>query len=140
MCSGRELKLDEKIRSLITGYLDKAKEKLSVATELLNAAHYDDAVSRAYYSVFHAAQAVLLTEGLTASTHQGLVNLFGLHLVKTGKFDKKFGKYLANLKDDRENGDYELYSAIDKETAGQAVSEAKEFLAEVHRYLQKYLS
>ena len=138
MSCGRESRLDEKILSLVRGYLEKAEEKLRVAEELLKSEHWDDAVSRAYYSAFHAAQAVLLTEGLTADTHQGLVNLFGLHLVKTGKLEKKFGKCLANLKDECENGDDEIYSAIDQETATPAVREAKEFLTEMKRYLRRF--
>jgi uncharacterized protein (UPF0332 family) len=118
--------------------MEKAKEKLRSAETLLKNDEYDDAVSRAYYCVFHAAQAILLTEGLSADTHQGVVNLFGLHFVKTGKFERRFGKMLANLKDDRENGDYEIYSAIDQESADQAVQEAREFLKEAERYLAGY--
>ena len=113
----KELKLDKKTSILIKGYLEKAKQKLRVARNLLKSGDYEDAVSRAYYSAFHAAQAALLTEGLTANTHQGLVSLFGVHLIKTGKLEKRLGKFLSNLKDDRENGDYEIYSTIDKDTA-----------------------
>jgi len=131
--------LDKGTESLLKAYLEKSKDKLQVAEELLRGGHFEDAVSRAYYSVFHAAQAVLLTEGLSADTHQGLVNLFGLHLVKTGKFEKKFGRYLANLKDDRETGDYEVYSAIDRETAEHAIQEAKEFLQAAESYLRLFL-
>ena len=120
------------------GYLDKADDKLKVAKSLLSLGDYEDAVSRAYYAAFHSAQAVLLTEGLDASTHQGLINLFGLHFVKTGKLDKKFGRLLAELKDDRERSDYEIYSTIDKAAAAQAVKEAEEFLKGIRKYLNKY--
>ena len=129
--------MDKKTATLLQGYLEKSKEKLRVAERLLKNGDYEDAVSRAYYSAFHAAQGVLLTEGLTTTTHQGLVNLFGLHMVKTGKFEKKFGKYLANLKDDRESSDYEIYSAIDQATAEQALKEAKEFFAAAEQYIGK---
>lgn len=131
--------MDKKTKSLLKGYIDKAEEKLSMAETLFNNKGYDDAVSRAYYTAFHAAKAVLLTEGLTTEAHQGVVNLFGLHFVKTGKFDKKFGRMLVNLKDDREDGDYEIFSAIDKEIAEEAVNEAREFLKEAKRYLEQYL-
>ena len=77
--------------------------------------------------------------GLTVNTHRGLLNLFGLHFVKTGKIEKKYGKYLANLKDDREAGDYEAFSSIDLETAQRAVNEATEFLSAMEKYLQPYL-
>jgi len=58
--------LDKDTATLLTGSLEKAKDKLRVAEGLLRDKAYDDAVSRAYYAAFHAAQAVLLTEGLTA--------------------------------------------------------------------------
>ncbi len=66
---------------------------------------------------YHSRQALLLSEGEKAETHKGVVTLFGILFVKTGKFKKNLGKYLANLKDDMESGDYEVLSYIDKETA-----------------------
>lgn len=131
--------MDKTVLSLLKGYIEKAQDKLRAAETLLKNKEYDDAVSRAYYCGFHAAQAILLTEGLSADTHQGVVNLFGLHFVKTGRFGKRFGRILANLKDDRENGDYEVYSAIDREVAEEAIQEAREFLKGAQQYLAKYL-
>ena len=131
--------MDKETLSLLEGYLEKAKEKLETAKYLLEKKRHDDVVSRAYYACFHATQAVLLSEGLEANTHRGLLNLFGLHFVRTGKFDKKFGRILSNLKDDRENGDYEIYSAIDQEVAEEAVQEAEEFLKEAEKHLGRYL-
>lgn len=131
--------MDKKNKKLLEGLLTKADEKLRVAQELVKVDAYDDAVSRAYYSAFHAAQALLLSEGLSAKTHRGVLNLFGLYFVKTGKFDKKFGRFLSNLKSDRENGDYEIFSFIDEEAMHVAVQEAEEFLKEAKRYLSRYL-
>ncbi|GAB4422372.1 MAG: HEPN domain-containing protein [Thermodesulfovibrionales bacterium] len=129
--------MDPAIKELIKGYIEKAEKKLNVAEKLLKTEDYEDAVSRAYYAVYHATQALLLSEGERAETHKGVVTLFGLLFVKTGKFKKNLGKYLANLKDDRESGDYEIFSYIDKETAETAVTEAREFLRESREYLKK---
>lgn len=128
--------MDLATKELIKGYLEKAEKKLKVAEKLLRSDDYEDAVSRAYYAVFHAAQALLLTEGERAGTHKGIVTLFGLLFVKTGKFKKDLGKYLANLKDERESGDYEVFSYIDRETAETAIEEAKEFIQETQAYLK----
>jgi hypothetical protein len=128
--------LDLATKELIKGYLEKAERKLKVAEKLLRSDDYEDAVSRAYYAVFHAAQGLLLTEGERAETHKGVVTLFGLLFVKTGKFKKDLGKYLANLKDERESGDYEIFSYIDRETAETAIEEAKEFVRETQAYLR----
>ena len=87
-------------RELITGQLEKAREKLDAARILARDDFHDDAVSRAYYSMFHAASAVLLSLGITADSHSALKTMFGLHLVKSGKVDVKYGKWLGRLKDD----------------------------------------
>ena len=88
-------------KELIKGYIQKAKNKLEVAGRLFAGGDYEDSVSRAYYAVYHAAQGLLLTEGEHASTHKGVLTLFSLFFVKTGRFKKNIGKYLSNLKDDR---------------------------------------
>ncbi|CUQ68090.1 HEPN domain-containing protein [Candidatus Nitrospira inopinata] len=127
--------MDRAQQELIRGYLAKAREKARVARDLYAKGEWDDAISRAYYAAYHAAQAALLTEGQRADTHKGVVTLFGLLLVKTGKLDKRWGKLLSNLKDDRETGDYDALSYLDEETARRAVREADEFVAAVDRYI-----
>jgi uncharacterized protein len=129
--------LEATVKALINGYIQKAEKKLEVAEKLLKSSDYEDAVSRAYYTVFHTAQSLLLTEGERAESHKGVVTLFGLFFVKTGKFSRELGKYLANLKDERENGYYEILSYIDRETAETAIAEAKEFLKQGKLYLKK---
>jgi len=129
--------LDDTTKKLIIGYIQKAENKLKVAKKLFKSRDYEDAVSRAYYAVFHAAQALLLSEGEKAESHKGVVTLFGLLFVKTGKFNKNIGKYLANLKDDREMGDYEVFSYIDIKTAKTGVNEAKEFINAAKIYFKK---
>lgn len=122
-------------KEIVKEYLKVADEKLDSAKILLEHKKYDDAVSRAYYAVFHCAQALLINEGLKAESHSGVRHLFGLHFIKKGKFDKKFAKYLKNLKEDRENGDYGILTLIEEEDAEEALSEAEEFVAETKKYL-----
>ncbi|MBI2836896.1 MAG: HEPN domain-containing protein [Acidobacteria bacterium] len=129
--------MDPSTRTLVAGYLQKADNKLRVSVRLLAGGDYEDAVSRAYYAAYHATQALLLSEGEKADTHKGLVTLFGLLFVKTGKFPKELGKYLTTLKDDRENGDYEVLSYLDRDAAEAAVSEATQFVDAARRYLQQ---
>jgi uncharacterized protein len=127
--------LDRVTHELIQSYLAKARDKIRVARELRDRGDWDDGVSRAYYAAFHAAQAALLTEGQRADTHRGVVVLFGLLLVKPGRLDRRWGKFLANLKDDRETGDYDPLSYIDEATARRAVAEAEEFVEAIDRYI-----
>ncbi len=128
--------MDKVTKELIIGYIEKSQKKLEAAEKLFDLGYYEDAVSRVYYAVFHIVQALLLTEGEKAETHKGIVTLFGLLFIKTGRFKKDLGRYLANLKDDRESGDYEILSYIDRETAEKALKEGKEFIEEVLEYLK----
>lgn len=129
--------MDKAIQEEIQAYLRKSERRLKVAKHLHEQEEYEDSVSRAYYSVYHAAQAALLTEGLRADTHRGLAMLFGLQLVESGKIDKKFAKYIRNVRDDRETSDYEVYSGIDRETSETALREATEFFHAMKEFVSK---
>jgi len=126
-----------KNKEVLKGYLDVSKDKLNSAEILFKYKKYDDAISRAYYAVFHCAQALLLSLGVKAESHSGVRQLFGFHFIKEGRFDKKFGRYLKNLKDERENGDYGIFSLIERKDAQKAIKETKEFIEATEMYLKE---
>jgi hypothetical protein len=113
----------------------KSEEKLNAAKTLFREGFVDDAISRAYYSMFHAASAVLFAEGITVESHSALKTMFGLHFVKTGKIDKRYGRWLNKLKDERENGDYDIFTSFEREDAKEDINEVEEFLSEMKRFL-----
>ena len=131
--------MDKAVEEEIRAHFRKAEHRLKVAGELHRQKEYEDAVSRAYYAIYHAAQAALLTEGLRAETHRGLATLFGLHLVQANKLPKKLAKYLKNVRDDREESDYEVFSSIDSEVSQTALREAEEFLQGIKGFLASIL-
>jgi uncharacterized protein (UPF0332 family) len=122
---------------MIVGQMQKAYEKVAAARSLTRSGHHDDAISRAYYAMFHAASAVLLSLGITVDSHSALKAMFGLHLVKTGEIDREYGKSLSRLKDDRENGDYDIFADFDEDDAQKAIGQAQGFVAEMKRYLSQ---
>lgn len=85
--------------------------------------------------MFHAASAVLFSEGITVESHSALKTMFGLHFIKTGKIDKKYGRWLNRLKDERENGDYDIFTSFDFGDAENDIKEAEKFLEEMKKYL-----
>jgi len=129
--------LDKNQKEIIKAYMETAKDKIESAEILFKYRKYDDTVSMAYYAVFHCAQALLISIGIKAESHSGVRHLFGLHFIKNKKFAKKFGRYLRVLKDERENGDYGIFTFINKNDAKAAIEEAKEFLAQTEIYLKK---
>ena len=127
--------MDPKTVDLIRTQIRKSEEKLNAAKTLFIEEFVDDAISRAYYSMFHAASAVLLSEGITVESHGALKTMFGLRFIKTEKIDKKYGRWLNKLKDERENGDYDIFTSFEREDAMEGVNEAEELLSEMKRFL-----
>lgn len=131
--------MDESLGQLLESHLKKARDKLLWAAKLLGLGGYDDSVSRSYYAAFHAAKALLASKGLEAETHSGVKVLFHLHFIKTNLLEARFGRYLTDLKDDREEGDYDIGSTINADMAQHALREATEFVDEAERFLSPWL-
>ena len=111
-------------------YLDLATEKLDVARELLDLSRFDDTVSKAYYVMFYAARAALLTAGIVdVRRHTGVILFFGEQFVKTGEVDRRYSKILSSALDARLGADYDPERRAVREDAEQAITDAEAFLA-----------
>jgi len=63
----------------------KADMLCSTARLVLNHGDTDSAVNRAYYAMFDAARAAFLVSDVQGTrTHDGMIRMFALHLVKNG--------------------------------------------------------
>lgn len=114
----------------------KASRALASAKLLLDSGDVDGACNRAYYAMFDAARAALLsiqapvpTE--VARTHSGLITAFSLHLVKTGLVAVEHGRSLNKVEDLRLIADYKG-DPVTLENAAWALEQAEKFLAAVH--------
>ncbi|HWN43869.1 MAG TPA: HEPN domain-containing protein [Thermoanaerobaculia bacterium] len=125
---------DELTERIKAGFA-RANEKLAVAKHVLAAGYPADAVSPAYYAVFHAAEAVLLVEGDEPRSHEGLKTLFGLRFVKTGRLPAEMASILRELKDERESSDYSIFPAITAEEGERAVASAARFIVTLEAFL-----
>jgi len=108
--------------------ISRAEERLEEAKILFQKEHCNGAVSRAYYSFFETAHAVLITKGMTAKTHAGLIALFSLHFIKTKKIPLKFVRFFKQAKEAREEADYGLLKKFTKKETEKIIETAKEFI------------
>lgn len=116
--------------------IEKGQAALRQARILLDQREYDGSISRAYYAIFHYASAILLTKGLEARSHEGLVRLFNLHFIKSGIFLKKYSTILSHLQKAREESDYRPEIPFDEEDAQTRLREAQEFIARMVQFLE----
>jgi uncharacterized protein (UPF0332 family) len=80
---------NESREELLRYRLHQAAEALVAARTLLAAALYRDSVNRAYYAMFYALLAVLVTRKLGTSKHSSAIELFDREFVKSGIFPKE---------------------------------------------------
>jgi len=127
--------MDEKLEA-VRAWLVLADEKLEVAQKLLDLGYDDDATSRAYYGMFYAAKAALLSIDVDARSHAGVLNQFSQHMIKTGQVDKKYGRMLALVMQAREASDYSPEISVSHENAEAIVSDAEDFVTEIRTFLK----
>jgi len=114
----------------INSLLEKSRNALESAELLLDAKFFDASVSRAYYAMFYAAEALLLSKNLEFSSHKSVISLFGKHFVKTKIFKPEIGRQLNKAFEKRLLGDYSYSSKTQEQTAKEVMNWAKQFLKE----------
>lgn len=113
------------------------EEELSSAEILLETGKFRDAISRAYYAMFHAARALLLIKGVNPRKHSGVVRMFGFHFVDKGFIEKIYVKYLASAFSLRSKADYDVYYEPTRDEAEAIVENAERFLERIKRVLEE---
>src|SRR5208283_2455653 len=115
--------------------LDKSLQSIRAAELLLREGYFSFAASRAYYSMFYAVEALLLSRELSFSRHSGVIAAFGKEFVKTGAFDSRFHRHLLHAFEIRNAGDYSTVDAVSEASARLVIDETHELLAAVDQFL-----
>ena len=115
--------------------LEMAKERLHSSEILLKDGSYNDSIGRSYYAMFTSVRALLAMEGQDFSKHAGVIAYFQKEFVKTGKFDKKYSKYISQAFQIRNNTDYADFFIVSTQDAKEQYDKAKEFLEVIEKYI-----
>jgi uncharacterized protein (UPF0332 family) len=94
---------------MIRELLSKASQSAKAARALLQSGVPDDAVSRAYYSAFNSARALIAFKdpAFTAKTHGSTLGAFSRIFVQPGILPKHFGTAINRAQTARQVADYE---------------------------------
>ena len=123
------------IRDLIT----KAEKFLFTAEQALKTEDYDSCVSRCYYAMFFMAEAALLTKDMSASSHKGVITLFGQYFVKTKILDKSLGRAFNDAYDKRLVGDYGIGFTVSESQAMELLQTARNFVVTLKNFLGEWV-
>jgi len=117
--------------------LEDARRHVQVARDLLDRGDADDvAASRAYYAMFYAAEAALLSLNLSFSKHQGVIAAFGKQFAKTHRLPPELHGHLREAFELRQTADYTRGDSVAPEDASLAVERAERFIDAIEQYLR----
>jgi uncharacterized protein len=112
-----------------------ADDALRAADALLGLKLANEAASRLYYAVFHAARALLFSVGIAPTSHDALRSLVGLHFIRAGRLPTACAKDLAELEGLRLAGDYDPHFAMSLDDVAQEVPRVRRFIDDCKRAL-----
>jgi uncharacterized protein (UPF0332 family) len=92
-------------------------------------------INRAYYAMFYAALAILMTLDKGSSKHQGVIALFDQNFIKPGILPRELGKELHRIFELRQVGDYRDLLVISREQAQSALEAAGRFTQAIQEKL-----
>jgi uncharacterized protein (UPF0332 family) len=119
----------------VAALLEKARASNAAARSLTEGGHHGFACSRAYYSMFYAAEALLLAGGQAFSSHGAVIAAFGKQYAKTELLPRRYHQYLTEAFRVRQVADYDFYDQSSPEEALTAIERAEEFVEIIWRYL-----
>jgi hypothetical protein len=126
-------------RANVASELARAEESMKAARLLIDAGLLHDAESRLYYAIYHAAVAVLLTEGIEPRSHAGTVSLLGLHFVKTGRMAAEDARLFARIQKYRIESDYGRDFVLTSDGLREDLSACAGFLDRARRIVEQTL-
>lgn len=115
--------------ALIRLRLENAREPLQAAHTLYeHGSSPRSIINRAYYAMFCAALALLVTVDRHSVKHSGVIALFDKEFVKQNIVSKEMGRMLHQAFESRLEGDYRDFSKIDRKKAAEILESADEFI------------
>lgn len=121
----------------VRALIEKASRSFDAADRLLEAGDADFAASRTYYGYFYVAEALLLDEERSVSTHAGVIGEYGRLFAKTGRLDSRFHRLLHRAFRARQAADYDTDFDLSVADVRELLEEGRNFLAAAQAYLRR---
>lgn len=121
-------------KSLIDKELKTAQHDLRDAEDVLKMKKVKWATISAYYAMFHAARALLYSQGYREKSHFCLRTAIKALFIDKNRLEPRYLDYYDTAKELRENADYQ--AEFSHEGARETIKNAREFLKKARELLQ----
>lgn len=125
--------------ALATVRIERAKELLGEARELLEKGSYKSANNRAFYAMEKSVKALLATEQIEVTTHNGGLKQFNYVFIYNGDgtFDAQDYQKIAGAEQIRNASDYDDFYMASKDETRKLVENATYILEKTDRYISE---
>lgn len=127
------------VKDLARYRLSTAEEDIKDAKTLFGTGAYRASNNRAYYSVFHAINAIHILNGASYKKHKDAIANFNKEYVKTEIFPRTIGRKIARAEEIRHASDYDDFYIATREEAEQMIATAEEFLTMARGYCEQIM-
>lgn len=131
---------DEERKQVVTYRLEKAHNTLSDAEKVIDMGMWAAGANRLYYAAYYAVSALLIANGHTAKTHEGIIRMFNQHFVMNGKVDREMGRQYNILFTMRLTGDYGDCFDLQEKDVAPMVEPARQLIETVSKLAVNSLS
>jgi hypothetical protein len=116
--------------------LARSRREIEAARLLAEGDFAAQAISRAYYPAFYAAEEALGSLGESRSKHSGVVAAFGKIVVREGGLQEEMGRILRSLFEQRNDADYGE-AEVSRQDAELAIEDAERFVNAVESWFAR---
>ena len=128
---------NEERQTLVQHELHKAHEAYEDMVLLKASRRWSGAANRLYYAVFHAVNALFISDGIEAGRHKTSHSLFSLHYVKTGLLPVDYGRLYNNLQRLREKRDYNCFYDVSEQEIEEGIIIAADFIQAIEQLISR---
>ena len=121
----------EEIEAVVAYRKEKAYNTLKEAEDMIDTKHWNLAIQRLYYACFYMASALLMSRGINARTHNGVVGQLGQNFVSKGFLTKDEGRLYSRLLQNRITGDYNDFFDFTRENVAPLLEPTRNLLIKI---------
>lgn len=120
---------------LVVYRLEKSLKAIEEAKGVGSLGFWTLSANRLYYAAYYASIALLINEGIEASTHRGVIRMISASFVRNGVLTIDDSKLLGRLFAMRQSGDYEDLFDWEKEDVIPLIPEVENYVKRIRRII-----
>lgn len=128
---------DEERFALVSYRLEKAHITLEQVKNIVPLGYWDMIANRLYYAAYYAVSALLLQDGYTVQTHHGIIQMLGLHYIKTCILSGECGTLYGQLFSLRQTGDYGDTFGLTEKQVEPLIKPTEELIGQIETLIKE---